>query len=53
MDAERESKRIQDVVGQSNSCHDRWNVQSFIIPGGCPEDDGLIALTREALIDVP
>ena len=36
---------------------DGWNVQSFIIPGGgggCPGgDDGLIALTREALIDVP
>ena len=33
------------------------NVQSFIIPGGgggCPGgDDGLIALTREALIDAP
>ena len=61
MDAGRESKRIQDVVDRTGRAihvmiDGSRNVQSFIIPGegGCPGgDDGLIALTREALIDVP
>ena len=46
-------------IGQSNSRHDRWIKERAIIyysrrGGGCPGgDDGLIALTREALIDAP